>query len=129
MKRKKLAARLAPSPAHLIYCLQKSESSIFLLFLFFFQAEDGIRARTVTGVQTCALPIWRVARVGRVGHAEPRARGLPASPDRAPMSFPRRAGLYAGDRLTEGWRHAETDLRHEPDPGRATSPRPATTSA
>src|SRR5437867_7153014 len=25
--------------------------------LFFFQAEDGIRGRTVTGVQTCALPI------------------------------------------------------------------------
>src|SRR5437773_8301483 len=24
---------------------------------FFFQAEDGIRARDVTGVQTCALPI------------------------------------------------------------------------
>src|SRR5438094_2519961 len=24
---------------------------------FFFQAEDGIRYRTVTGVQTCALPI------------------------------------------------------------------------
>src|SRR2546427_3908837 len=30
----------------------------FLLFLFFFfQAEDGIRDLTVTGVQTCALPI------------------------------------------------------------------------
>src|SRR5437867_6965103 len=28
----------------------------FLVF-FFFQAEDGIRDRTVTGVQTCALPI------------------------------------------------------------------------
>src|SRR6266705_5728069 len=26
-------------------------------FCFFFQAEDGIRDRTVTGVQTCALPI------------------------------------------------------------------------
>src|SRR5437868_14274555 len=26
--------------------------------LFFFQAEDGIRDRNVTGVQTCALPIW-----------------------------------------------------------------------
>src|SRR2546430_4155264 len=26
--------------------------------LFFFQAEDGIRDLTVTGVQTCALPIW-----------------------------------------------------------------------
>src|SRR5207249_8200140 len=25
--------------------------------LFFFQAEDGIRDRNVTGVQTCALPI------------------------------------------------------------------------
>src|SRR2546428_4908138 len=27
-------------------------------FLFFFQAEDGIRDLIVTGVQTCALPIW-----------------------------------------------------------------------
>src|SRR2546430_11439443 len=27
-------------------------------FFFFFQAEDGIRDLTVTGVQTCALPIW-----------------------------------------------------------------------
>src|SRR5437879_12974307 len=25
---------------------------------FFFQAEDGIRDTSVTGVQTCALPIW-----------------------------------------------------------------------
>src|SRR5207248_8416480 len=29
----------------------------FFYFFFFFQAEDGIRDRTVTGVQTCALPI------------------------------------------------------------------------
>src|SRR5699024_11734798 len=28
-----------------------------LLCFFFFQAEDGIRDRNVTGVQTCALPI------------------------------------------------------------------------
>src|SRR2546430_13491205 len=27
---------------------------------FFFQAEDGIRDLTVTGVQTCALPICRI---------------------------------------------------------------------
>src|SRR5260370_38750274 len=27
------------------------------LFFFFFQAEDGIRDSSVTGVQTCALPI------------------------------------------------------------------------
>src|SRR5256886_12673440 len=31
--------------------------SVFLVF-FFFQAEDGIRDLTVTGVQTCALPIF-----------------------------------------------------------------------
>src|SRR5256886_6790773 len=30
---------------------------IVLCFFFFFQAEDGIRDLTVTGVQTCALPI------------------------------------------------------------------------
>src|SRR2546427_9871381 len=30
-----------------------------LLLFFFFQAEDGIRDLTVTGVQTCALPISR----------------------------------------------------------------------
>src|SRR5262249_58543124 len=29
----------------------------FRLFFFFFQAEDGIRDWSVTGVQTCALPI------------------------------------------------------------------------
>src|SRR2546427_9444137 len=28
-----------------------------MLYVFFFQAEDGIRDLTVTGVQTCALPI------------------------------------------------------------------------
>src|SRR5690606_39665408 len=31
-----------------------------LLFYFFFQAEDGIRDFHVTGVQTCALPIYRL---------------------------------------------------------------------
>src|SRR5437867_2416875 len=31
---------------------------------FFLQAEDGIRDRTVTGVQTCALPIYPLSRVG-----------------------------------------------------------------
>src|SRR5690606_40627525 len=34
-----------------------SVSSLSYL-LFFFQAEDGIRDFHVTGVQTCALPIW-----------------------------------------------------------------------
>src|SRR5438067_8973677 len=30
------------------------------LLVFFFPAEDGIRYRNVTGVQTCALPIYEV---------------------------------------------------------------------
>src|SRR5438093_1703410 len=30
----------------------------FCSLCFFFQAEDGIRDWSVTGVQTCALPIW-----------------------------------------------------------------------
>src|SRR5690625_7764591 len=30
------------------------------MFVFFFQAEDGIRDGHVTGVQTCALPIWEL---------------------------------------------------------------------
>src|SRR2546430_6107859 len=34
-----------------------TESSRRLWSVFFFQAEDGIRDLTVTGVQTCALPI------------------------------------------------------------------------
>src|SRR5688572_32777622 len=42
------------------------------MFIFFFQAEDGIRDLTVTGVQTCALPILEEeggveARVDAVG--------------------------------------------------------------
>src|SRR5258708_25812456 len=31
------------------------------MFVFFFQAEDGIRDDLVTGVQTCALPIFSCA--------------------------------------------------------------------
>src|SRR6266404_7693743 len=33
---------------------------MYIFFFFFFQAEDGIRDKLVTGVQTCALPIFRI---------------------------------------------------------------------
>src|SRR5699024_12134283 len=39
-------------------CVVLSHVVCFFFFFFFFQAEDGIRDRNVTGVQTCALPIW-----------------------------------------------------------------------
>src|SRR5690348_18057871 len=35
-----------------------------MCFFFFFQAEDGIRDGRVTGVQTCALPIYLYLTVG-----------------------------------------------------------------
>ena len=37
---------------------------LILMVFFFFQAEDGIRDWSVTGVQTCALPIYRTGRPG-----------------------------------------------------------------
>src|SRR5699024_11731399 len=40
--------------------------------MFFFQAEDGIRDRNVTGVQTCALPISSGNWVGLIRTAEAR---------------------------------------------------------
>src|SRR2546430_14714452 len=43
-------------------------------FFFFFQAEDGIRDLTVTGVQTCALPICV-----NVVKKHKRATGAPGS--------------------------------------------------
>src|SRR6266513_3708350 len=45
-----------------------------IIIFFFFQAEDGIRDRNVTGVQTCALPISRVS-VSRRNHARPGESG------------------------------------------------------
>src|SRR5260221_4374271 len=50
-----------------VYCLIDVQKMI----IFFFQAEDGIRDHCVTGVQTCALPIYTEAaepvRFGSVG--------------------------------------------------------------
>src|SRR2546430_13494840 len=45
---------------------------------FFFQAEDGIRYLTVTGVQTCALPIYRCnTSATGFGTAKRKAVGRP----------------------------------------------------
>src|SRR2546427_12079907 len=49
---------------------------LVFFFFFFFQAEDGIRDLTVTGVQTCALPIsWdRWLSTPRIGAIMSRLR-------------------------------------------------------
>src|SRR2546422_4254557 len=69
--------------------------SSYVLFFFFFQAEDGIRDVAVTGVQTCALPIYAAAvhqahdelelvqalEVGKLGVVARRHQGLEARRD------------------------------------------------
>src|SRR5205085_4692772 len=42
----------------------------FCYLIFFFQAEDGIRDLTVTGVQTCALPIFIMMSQNRQVHKD-----------------------------------------------------------
>src|SRR5687767_15706788 len=46
------------------------------LFFFFFQAEDGIRDKLVTGVQTCALPISKLIQIITRVETEAMALGL-----------------------------------------------------
>src|SRR2546430_7665020 len=49
---------------------------VIVSFIFFFQAEDGIRDLTVTGVQTCALPICLRQRRHESSSARPPAEGF-----------------------------------------------------
>src|SRR6266487_5892790 len=58
----------------------------YCMFVFFLQAEDGIRDGRVTGVQTCALPIswapFRTAYLGYLMRALPEvARKVASNPD------------------------------------------------
>src|SRR2546430_7870720 len=55
------AARSKPMPVMTCRC-GSGVNELSGLAFFFFQAEDGIRDLTVTGVQTCALPISALAR-------------------------------------------------------------------
>src|SRR5437764_12948833 len=54
-----------------------------MVVFFFFQAEDGIRDTSVTGVQTCALPISTVLEAlppSGKANARQRAEALPLIP-------------------------------------------------
>src|SRR5256885_6719001 len=55
-----------------------------VLFFFFFQAEDGIRDYKVTGVQTCALPIYANSSATRFFPGLTRARGIASASISAP---------------------------------------------
>src|SRR6266498_1306556 len=64
----------------------------FFFFFFFFQAEDGIRAADVTGVQTCALPISRPGAIAPLRPSSPASRAGAAHihPARSARVWPRR---------------------------------------
>src|SRR5205823_8234979 len=91
-------------------------SRYITLVFFFFQAEDGIRDKLVTGVQTCALPIYQhhrshlaardrrahgrelaadgagTVRAGCAGHGVREIRNSRARPRRDSRSEERRVG-------------------------------------
>src|SRR2546426_4833065 len=84
-----------------------------MLFFFFFQAEDGIRDYKVTGVQTCALPIWPPgltaltwnvyvgAEIERVLQAQTPYEAIVLATEEwahvQATDFPARAGVLAGE--------------------------------
>src|SRR6266481_6249252 len=84
-----------------------------VIFFFFFQAEDGIRDGTVTGVQTCALPIYyRMAGARRRDDDVPPLRRLSSlrfAPPRSTM------GLVVHGRLTKQKQYSSNPP--EPSPG------------
>src|SRR6266508_4120049 len=114
------------------FCIFCSVSSVLLVF--FFQAEDGIRAGHVTGVQTCALPIYPVElggpepvvrrRDARTDHGADRAAAPSANrlcrrlDDAGEQSAP--AGVDGGHRVTghESDRNAVGHEHEERDTGR-----------
>src|SRR6266700_1059213 len=70
-------------------------------YIFFFQAEDGIRAFHVTGVQTCALPIFQ--RVEQPDHV--------ADDVELRIGFDRRGSIAAAVAAHVGREGAEAGLR------------------
>src|SRR5438132_11238476 len=80
----------------------------FFFFFFFFQAEDGIRDHCVTGVQTCALPIFRRPHLARHRHPHLSSGRLRAPADRA-----RRRGSRPTRRRTRTGRSEERRVGKE----------------
>src|SRR5699024_11972326 len=93
---------------------------------FFFQAEDGIRDRNVTGVQTCALrsrtlgllrATFQIDLDGTAGihpansHHQPIARSIKQSPPHRRRSEERRVGKESRQRWAEGREEKERQTK------------------
>src|SRR5256885_11795488 len=90
-----------------------------VVYVFFFQAEDGIRDYKVTGVQTCALPIFeRLA-----GHAEDEIHAdVLELPARLAPGLPRPLGVVLPPK--EAKQRVVQRLDAEGDAGHARLPQP-----
>src|SRR5215510_16418894 len=85
-----------------------------VMFVFFFQAEDGIRDGHVTGVQTCALPIYEKllnATINGIARLNRRHGPAPNGGERF-LLFHRRRGWNEGERKWIGWERKRGKL-HE----------------
>src|SRR2546422_5219474 len=104
------------------------------MFFFFFQAEDGIRDVAVTGVQTCALPIYGAHRADRADAQRTQGGGVagaapPACGETAHGHYRARLGESARRSGTPGARNFAGGGEAAPetiwDCGRVPSRRPA----
>src|SRR5205823_11192718 len=87
-------------------------------FFFFFQAEDGIRDKLVTGVQTCALPISvrtlfsvPTSRSQRCSTSCATRRGTTTTPSRSPTTMSPR--LTRTPPTVRGWPQSVTRRSEE----------------
>src|SRR5207247_7547777 len=85
------------------------------LEVFFFQAEDGIRYPLVTGVQTCALPIWVPAaeHVRQVPLRDVVAEELGVGPEHVRMFHPGIEPEMPRGEAPRGGRYVVTHARSE----------------
>src|SRR2546425_5649457 len=99
----------------MLYCLCRLLHLFYVpvFFFFFFQAEDGIRDKLVTGVQTCALPICLlVATVAGELSADARVALEHAAPNLA-IACERESAHQHTRRLAVEVRHAAQRLESQ----------------
>src|SRR2546423_2936676 len=89
---------------------------------FFVQAEDGIRDKLVTGVQTCALPIYagaklavgalaRTARSVTLNGAVRQSAVVTCDVGGTMIAYPEAPAPHAVPGLTCAWRHDDHGVR------------------
>src|SRR5256885_9986939 len=82
-----------------------------LQIVFFFQAEDGIRDYKVTGVQTCALPIFAGTTVGPGRTAAYPAKAARSAVRRSTISSVSGAGAPVGSSARANpWRRMPNEI-------------------